>query len=374
MNSAKQIRILGTRGVPAAHGGFETFAEHLALYLVSHGWRVVVYCQEDGSGPVFEDTWQGVERIHIPVAQQGPKGTIIFDWKATSHAAQFGELCLTLGYNTAIFCALLRLKGVPNLINMDGIEWQRQKWGAVAKTWFWLNDWAGCWLGNHLVADHPEIKVHLSTRVAAAKITMIPYGADRIENADTAALLPYGLAQRSYAILIARAEPENSILEVVRAWSRMRRGFKLIVLGKYDPGHAYQQAVKAAASDEVIFPGAIYDRKIVNALRYHSLFYIHGHQVGGTNPSLVEALGAGNAVLAHDNRFNRWVAGSGAAYFQNEAECAARLDALIGNTAELGRMNEASRERHHAMFTWEKVLAEYEVLLARWNNTLNCRR
>ena len=249
---------------------------------MSHGWQVVVYCQEDGTGPVFEDTWQGVERIRIPVAQQGPMGTIVFDWKATLHAARFGDLCLTLGYNTAIFCALLRLKGVPNLINMDGIEWSRAKWGTVAKTWLWLNDWAGCWLGNHLVADHPEIKAYLSTRVAASKITMIPYGADRIEGADAAVLAPYDLETRSFAILIARAEPENSILEVVRAWSRMRRGFKLVVLGKYDPGHAYQQAVKEAASEEVVFPGAIYDRKIVNALRYHCLLYIHGHQVGGT--------------------------------------------------------------------------------------------
>lgn len=369
--STKQIRILGTRGIPAAHGGFETFAEHLALYLVSHGWRVVVYCQEDGTGPVFEDTWQGVERIHIPVAQQGPKGTIVFDWKATLHAAQYADLCLTLGYNTAIFCSLLRLKGVPNLINMDGIEWQRQKWGVVAKTWFWLNDRAGCWLGNHLVADHPEIKTHLSTRVAAAKITMIPYGADLIESADAALLAPYDLEPCSYAILIARAEPENSILEVVLAWSRTRRGIKLVVLGKYDPSHAYQQVVKEAASDEVIFPGAIYDRNIVNALRYHTLFYIHGHQVGGTNPSLVEALGAGNAVLAHDNRFNRWVAGPGAAYFHNEAECADQLDALLGDPAELGRMSEASLERHGAMFTWEKVLAEYEELLVRWSSAEN---
>lgn len=103
----KTLRILGTRGVPAAHGGFETFAEYLALYLVKQGWRVVVYCQEDGTGPVFEDSWQGVERVRIPVEAQGPKGTIVFDWQATLHAARHKDLCLTLGYNTAVFCAVL---------------------------------------------------------------------------------------------------------------------------------------------------------------------------------------------------------------------------------------------------------------------------
>ena len=104
----KKIRILGTRGVPAAHGGFETFAEHLALYLVKQGWQVTVYCQEDGEGANFEDTWQGVRRVRMPVATTGAAGTIVFDWKSTVHAAGESGLVLTLGYNTAIFCVLYR--------------------------------------------------------------------------------------------------------------------------------------------------------------------------------------------------------------------------------------------------------------------------
>jgi glycosyltransferase involved in cell wall biosynthesis len=362
----RHVRILGTRGVPAAHGGFETFAEHLAPYLVERGWRVTVYCQEDGTGPVFEDEWRGVRRVRMPVATSGAAGTVVFDWKSTLHAAGEKGLVLTLGYNTAVFCALYRLKGMKNVINMDGIEWRRQKWGTVAKTWFWLNDWAGCWLGNHLVADHPEIARHLATRVRAAKITMIPYGSDRVDAADAGLIAPYGLQPGGYAILIARAEPENSILEVVRAWSRKPRGRKLVVLGKYESGHAYQRAVQAAASDEVLFPGAIYDKVVVQALRFHALFYVHGHRVGGTNPSLVEALGAGNPVLAHDNPFNRWVAGEGARYFSDEDECAELLDRLLTDQAELARMQTASRARHAEAFTWEKVLGEYERLLMRW--------
>lgn len=362
----KTIRILGTRGVPAAHGGFETFAEHLALYLVKQGWEVTVYCQEDGEGPTFEDTWQGVRRVRIPVATSGAAGTILFDWKSTVHAAGESGLVLTLGYNTAIFCVLYRLRGHKNLINMDGIEWHRQKWGAVAKLWFWMNDWAGCWLGNHLVADHPEIKKHLSTRVSPNKITTIPYGADSVDQADLGALAPYQLESNRYAILIARAEPENSILEVVRAWSRRPRGMQLVVLGKYDPNHAYQRAVKEAASDEVKFIGAVYDKPTVAALRFHAQLYVHGHQVGGTNPSLVESLGAGNAVLAHDNPFNRWVVADGARYFINEEECADALDKLLDNDAEISRMKLASKTRFNAEFTWEKILAEYENLLLKW--------
>jgi len=362
----KSLMILGTRGVPAAHGGFETFAEHLALHLVKSGWQVTVYCQEDGSGPVFEDEWQGVHCVRMPVSTQGAAGTIVFDWMSTAHAAGKTGLVLTLGYNTAVFCALYRLKGLKNVVNMDGVEWRRQKWGAVAKTWFWINDWAGCWLGNHLVADHPEIANHLATRVARSKTTMIPYGSDRVEAADSSLIEPYRLDAGGYGILIARAEPENSILQVVRAWSRKSRGFKLAILGKYEAGHEYQCAVKDAASSDVMFLGAIYDKAVVQALRFHARFYVHGHQVGGTNPSLVESLGTGNAVLAHDNVYNRWVAGQGGIFFKNEEECANGIERLLGDDPLVQHLRLASRTRHAESFSWGQILREYEDLLNRW--------
>lgn len=367
MEHSKRLQVLGIRGVPAAHGGFETFAERFVLYLRDKGWDVLVYCQEEGAGPTWVDTWEGIQRVHIPVSGDGPGSTVAFDWKSVALATRDkSRMALTLGYNTAVFCARLRLAGIPNIINMDGIEWHRQKWGVVAKIWFWLNDWAGCWLGNHLVADHPEIKHHLETRVRGEKITMIPYGADSVTDADTSLLEPYGLTPGNYAILIARAEPENSILEVVSAWSRCPRGVKLVVLGKYENSHAYQHVVQAAASSEVLFPGAIYDKAVVQALRFHALFYVHGHRVGGTNPSLVEALGAGNAVLAHDNKFNRWVAGPEACYFTDEDDCAKALGDLLATPDAIRRMSVASRRRHDAEFTWPKVLREYEVLMKRF--------
>lgn len=363
---ANVLRILGTRGIPAAHGGFETFAEYLALYLVNKGWRVIVYCQLDGDGPITEDTWQGVERVNIPVPQSGAKGTVIFDWIATRHAARYQDLCLTLGYNTAVFCAWLRLKQIPNVINMDGIEWKRQKWGKVAKTWFYLNELAGLWLGNHLVADHPGIKQHLQRAVNPDKITMIPYGSDAVRKGSDAPLAKYGLASGRYGILIARPEPENSILEVVQAYSRAHRGMPLVVLGNYKPDHAYQAAVQAAASDEVKFVGAIYDKAEVQALRAHARFYVHGHQVGGTNPSLVEALGAGNPVLAHANPFNQWVADDAAVYFSDVDSCEQQLVRLLNDEVLLSQLQANALRHHQERFTWEHILAQYETLLLQW--------
>tara|TARA_R110002012_G_scaffold160502_3_gene322409 strand:- start:9967 stop:11088 length:1122 start_codon:yes stop_codon:yes gene_type:complete len=368
-----KISILGIRGLPAKHGGFETFAEKLSLYLVARGWGITVYCQEEGSGDVYETEWQGVKRIHIPVTREGAAGTIIFDWKATRHALNQQGLFLTLGYNTACFNLMQRLKGQTNVINMDGIEWRRDKWGIVAKTWFWLNERAGCWIGSHLVADHPKIKEHLATRVQAEKVTMIPYGGDEVLSADSALLEPYALSPNEYSVIIARPEPENSFLEMVRSFSCKVRHHKLVVLGNFTPqGNAFHRAVMDAASEEVIFPGAIYEAPVVQALRFYARFYLHGHRVGGTNPSLVEALGAGCAVIAHDNHFNRWVAGEDAAYFENEAACEGLFDQLLNDTSRQLAMKEASKTRFYERFTWPQVLQEYEQLLQDWYpSTLN---
>ncbi|MDQ1120247.1 MULTISPECIES: DUF1972 domain-containing protein [Pseudoxanthomonas] len=363
----RQISILGTRGIPAMHGGFETFAERLALHLVQRGWRVTVYCQAgpEQEQPVIEDQWQGVHRVTIGVKASGARGTMAFDWRSIRHAARTrAPLVLTLGYNTALFSTWLRLCGVTNVINMDGLEWKRRKWRTHERLWLWANERIGCWAGHHLIADHPEIAQHLATRVRTDKIAMIPYGADLIEDIGDEALEPLGLKGARYGVVIARPEPENSLLEIVTAFSRRRRDARLVVLGRYEPqGNAYHRQVLDAASPEVDFPGAIYDPATLRALRRHALFYVHGHTVGGTNPSLVEALGAGNAVIAHDNPFNRWVAQDGARYFHSVIDCDMHLSALLEDPEAVAAMRRASRQRFDREFRWSFVLAQYQALL-----------
>ncbi|MDF1690582.1 MAG: DUF1972 domain-containing protein [Cycloclasticus sp.] len=360
-----QLILMGIRGVPAQHGGFETFAEYLCKYLIDRNWVVIVYCQEDGGGPIYESDWLGVKRIHIPVKRKGPLGTIIFDLRSVIHSLRYKGVFLTLGYNTAIFNVLYRLFGKYNIINMDGIEWKRQKWGRLAKCWFWLNERLGCWFGNHLVADHPHIENHLASRVSRRKITMIPYGGLKIAGADMSFLDKYNLTKNGYAIVIARPEPENSLLEIVSGFSKKSRGFKLVVLGSYSDDNTYHQSVKAAASSDVLFLGAIYDVAAVSALRFYGLCYVHGHQVGGTNPSLVEALGASNAILAHDNPFNQWVAKQGALYFSGAESISILFDRIESDDALVARLRSRSSENFNLNFQWVDVLQEYEVLLLR---------
>jgi glycosyltransferase involved in cell wall biosynthesis len=361
------VLILGTRGVPAAHGGFESFAEKLSLYLVERGWRVTVYCQEDVAAVTERfrtDAWRGVERVHVQVAQTGARGTIAFDWHSTLHAAKQDGVCLVLGYNTASFLARLRLARKKILINMDGIEWKRPKWSAPVRAWFYLNEWMGAWLGHRLVADHPAIADHLATRRPRRAIVTIPYGADEVTIASPAPLAAYGIESGRYLISIARIEPDNSILPMVEAFSRKPRGAKLVVLGKFEDGNAYHAAVKAAASDEVIFPGAIYDPKIVQALRLHARAYCHGHTVGGTNPSLVEALWCGNAVLAHRNRFNLWTAGAEQFFFCDADECERMIERILTDDIAVARAGRMARMRAATDFAWPDILRAYETELA----------
>lgn len=363
----KNLNVLGIRGLPAKHGGFETFAEKLCLFLVKKGWNVTVYCQESGAGEVYETTWCGVTRIHIPVKNEGPLGTIVFDLKSVLLACRGQGLHLTLGYNTACFNLLQRMAGITNVINMDGIEWRRQKWGVIAKTWFWLNERFGCWFGNHLVADHPRIEDHLATRVSRNKITMIPYGGVDVLGADEALISQYGITSNCYSILIARPEPENSILEVVEAFCASHRTDKLLVLGSFTPeSNAYHSRVLDVANDSVIFPGAIYDAGTIAALRFHARYYVHGHQVGGTNPSLVEALGAGCAVIAHDNHFNRWVAADAGFYFTDVDSLADFFDTIYLDLEYQSLRKQQARIEFSTRFKWDDILSEYEVLLEKY--------
>jgi glycosyltransferase involved in cell wall biosynthesis len=214
-----------------------------------------------------------------------------------------------------------------------------------------------------LIADHAQIEVHLRRHTSAKKISVIPYGAEAVTAAPVELLEPFRLQSKGYYLVIARPEPENSIIEIVRAFSSNKLSVPLVVVGRYSPDIRYQREVIAAAGPAVQFLGAIYDRPCVKALRVHARAYIHGHRVGGTNPSLVESLACGNAVIAHDNRFTRWVAGEKARFFRSSEDLERIVASLEENPFQLREMEQASRARHHLDFENEKILSAYERVL-----------
>ncbi|MBE7247051.1 MAG: DUF1972 domain-containing protein [Actinomycetospora chiangmaiensis] len=360
---APAVLILGTRGIPAAHGGFETFAERLAIYLAGRGWRVGVYCQRDVERVgtrVASRMWNGIELITVEVGLRGPAATLAFDAFCVRDAAARGGVALVLGYNGAVFLPYLRARGGRILTNMDGIEWLRPKWPLPVRAFFYVSEWIAAWSSQRLVADHPRIADHLARRRPRRGIATIPYGGD--PPPGEIGPPPLGLEPDRYLISIARIEPDNNILTLVEAFSRRPRGMRLVVLGTMKAGNPYHRAVEDVASEEVLFPGAIYEAEAVQALRVHARAYLHGHTVGGTNPSLVEALWAGNAVVAHDNPFNRGTAGDRQFYFSDGDSCAAAIGRVLADTPAVAAARKAARARAEH-FRWDIVLASYEDAL-----------
>lgn len=195
---------------------------------------------------------------------------------------------------------------------------------------------------------------------------MIPYGADLIETAPTEPVTARNLKPGKYIISIGRVEPENNILPMIQAFASKPRDLDFICLGKLEPDkNTYHQAVIAASAGRVIFPGAIYDPSAVQALRFHAAAYCHGHSVGGTNPSLVEAMGAGNAIIAHDNPYNRWVAGDDQFFFSDATECGAVFDRIANDPDAPSRARIQARARFLKTFQWEPILKDYEALCAQ---------
>lgn len=361
-----KLSILGTRGIPASHGGFETFAERLALYLVERGWEVTVYCQVN-CRKIREKKWKSINLVYIPSKNNSALNSFFFNYRSTIHALKREGVILVLGYNTAIFSILYWLKNRISIMNMDGIEWWRSKWNFGQKVWLFVNERCGIIFSKHLITERPQIKNHLTKHTSSNKISFIACGTERVTEVDQNFLKPYNLTANQYVLVIARPEPENSVLEIVSAFSSRKWGIKLVVLGHYLPKTAsYHRKVMQIASNEVIFAGGIYEKEIVDTLRYYARLYIHGHAVGGTYLSLVKALAAGSPVLARDNALNRWVTGNNAHYFQDQAHCLEKLEHLLYNTHELERMKMASTVRYWEQFSAERDLQAYEKLLSAY--------
>jgi glycosyltransferase involved in cell wall biosynthesis len=361
------VHVLGTHGVPAAYGGFETAAQEVGLFLRDRGWDVIVYCQLPGEGPTTQDQWHGLTRVNIHEPREGWRGTAAFDLTCVRHVlAHAGpdDVCLTFGYNTGIFNVAQRVRGIPTVINMDGMEWTRRRWGLVRQGILLGNERMAGLVGDVLIADHPVISDYLRRHFGSSRVATITYGAHTVDDAPTGPVDELGLTPGDFATMVCRPIPENSCLEIVRAWSRRPRGLPLVVLGDYQPDDAYHRAVQAAAGDEVRFLGAVHDPVVVGSLRRHSRVYLHGHTVGGTNPSLVEAMAAGNGVVARRNVYNTWVAGDGALYFSDEDELDAQLGTAL-DPAEARRLGKLARERFEGEFTWERIGAQYEEALLR---------
>lgn len=358
-----RLAILGTRGIPACYGGFETFAEEIAVRLQEKGIEVTVYC-EKGNNPLSTDTYKGIRLIYITSPRLGPFSTIFFDLFCLLTVRNRHDVIYMLGYGTSLFCFIPRLWGKRVWINMDGIEWTRTKWSLPARLWLRLMERIAMWTPNRIIADAAAIKVHLQQRYKHLPPTsVIPYGAPLVSYADSRLLTEWHLAPNGYYLVVCRLEPENHVLEIMKGYAASDNALPLIVLGNHMTGTAYVQQLFSVTDSRIRLIGAVYEPTKLQALRFHARAYFHGHSVGGTNPSLLEALGCGNAVIAHDNVFNREVAGKAALYFTSSADIPDLLKQLESDETRRTAMRIAARKIIARRYTWEQVADTYLRLL-----------
>jgi len=364
-----RLAILGTRGIPARYGGFETFAEKLAIGLCERGFDVTVFCEfVESSAP---ETFQGVRLRYIPTLSVGPLQTILYDLRCLWAARGEYDFVYMLGYGAAPFCLIPRLWGTEMWINPDGLEWARAKWGLVAKTYFRLMEWTSLRVANRIIADAEAIASSLSSRHGKLRsCTVIPYGCEVIDVPPRPEpLSEWSLAPQDYYLIVCRLEPENHVLEILKAFQRSHSNKQLLVVGNYLNGTSYVSQLRTVKDPRIRMIGTVYDPGKLTCLRYHSFAYMHGHSVGGTNPSLLEAMGCGNLIFAHDNPFNRETIGLCGLFFKNIHELTQLIDWADEGDVKLLQLKEASKSRARDHFSWSDIVSSYVGLLKREPDT-----
>jgi glycosyltransferase involved in cell wall biosynthesis len=355
-----RIAILGTRGIPANYGGFETFAEELATRLALVGNSVAVYCRERPP----ESPWRGVELRYLPTIRHKYLDTLAHTFLSTLHLLfHRADVALYCNAANAIFTPLARMAGMAVALNVDGIERKRKKWNQLAKTWYLFSERLATILPTAVVTDARAIADYY--RETYGKATdFIPYGAETGKVDTAGALGGLGIEPARYFLYVSRMEPENHALEVRQAFETVQTDMKLALIGDAPYAADYIRQVRSTGDARVIMPGAIYGRGY-QELGSHCFAYIHATTVGGTHPALIEAMGRGALVLYRATTENTEVAGDTGIPF-GEDDLAEKISlALAMSEEERNGFRRRAAERVQERYSWDTVTAEYEELFRR---------
>jgi glycosyltransferase involved in cell wall biosynthesis len=354
------IAMIGTRGVPARYGGFETAVEEIGTRLAERGHKIVVYCRNPGQN-ITE--YQGMHLVNLPALRRRSLETLSHTALSVAHAAtRRPDMAFVFNAANAPLLPFLRARCIPVAVHVDGIEWQRAKWHGAGRRYYRWAERACARSGLDLIADSRGIKEHL-LHTYGAESHFIPYGAP-ILSVGSSRLGELRLETRCFHLVVARFEPENHVLEIVRGYVASSAVHPLIVVGGAAYGADYSELVRKAADDDprVRFLGGLFDQDLLDQLYGNATSYLHGHSVGGTNPSLLRALGAGATSIAFDVSFNREVAGEDGEYFTTPEDLGPLLhlsesdhDAWLARGVRL-------RDRMSKLYRWDRVSDSYEQL------------
>lgn len=353
-----RIAILGTRGVPNFYGGFEQFAEFFSVYLVEKGHEVYVY--NSHNHPFQEKTFRGVNIIHKndPEHKMGTFGQFVYDYNCIidSRKRDF-DIILQLGYTSnSIWFFLLPKKKSIIVTNMDGLEWKRTKYSKPVQQFLKFAERLAAVTSHYLVSDSLGIKKFLKERYKKDS-TYIAYGAHPFYNPNEAILEQYSVLKESYNMIMARFEPENNLDMVLEGVSMSTDKSPILVVGNHNTKYGEYLKNKFKTFENIKFVGGIYNLEHLDNLRYFSKIYFHGHSVGGTNPSLLEAMASKALIAAHNNDFNKGVLKENAFYFKNAQE----VTDLISSVTKKDNLQLVQNNFEAIIndFNWEKINGEY---------------
>jgi glycosyltransferase involved in cell wall biosynthesis len=352
-----RIALLGTRGIPANYGGFETFAEELSARLVERGHDVTVYCRERYPEPRY----RGVRVQYLPTIRHKYFDTLAHTFVSTLHVlGHRADAVLYCNGANAIFTPAPRLLGMPVALNVDGLERKRKKWNRLAKAWYLLSEWLATFCPTVVVTDALTIQQYYLERYRKSS-TFIPYGADIGKVDGTATLERLGIEPGKYFLYVSRLEPENHALEVRQSFEGVSTRLKLALIGDAPYASEYIGRVRNTTDRRVVMPGAIYGAGY-RELGSHCFAYIHATEVGGTHPALIEAMGRGALVLYRDTPENVEVAGDTGLRF-DFAGLPATLDRVLKMPeSEREDLRRRAMERARARYSWDAVTDQYENL------------
>jgi hypothetical protein len=356
-----KIGIIGTRGIPNRYGGFEQFAEYAAPLLVQKGHEVTVY--NSSLHPYKETQWNGVEIVvrFDPEDKIGTAGQFIYDLNCILHARkQNFDIILQLGYTSSSIWSFLFPKKSKVVTNMDGLEWKRSKYSKPVQQFLKYAERLAATKSTALIADSPGIAKYLKEKYKKESYD-VAYGAELFKDADVEYLKAFHIEPFKYYMLIARAEPENNIEPIIKGFLKSNASFPLLIVGNYNNGYGtYLQ--KKYKSEHLRFTGGIYDINLLNQLRFYSLLYFHGHSVGGTNPSLLEAMASGALIAAHDNVFNKSVTLEEAFYFSNETDVSKIIKEVTDKSVYTAWVDK-NFEKINSKYKWSVIANKLEESL-----------
>lgn len=368
-----KIAIIGTRGIPNNYGGYEQITEQLAAGLVQKGHDVTVY--NSHNHPNQAESWKGITIQHCydPEFLLNTAGQFIYDLNCIRHARKNDfDIWLFMGYTSSSIWRTFFPKNCVVISNMDGVEWKRTKYAAPLRRFLKYAEKLAVKHSQFHIADSPAIKEYLD-KAYSINTHFIPYGATLpgLEREDV--LEKYNVSKNDYYLLMARMEPENNVEMVLDGFHSGSVEKKFLVIGKTDNRFGKHLIKKYAGDERIQFLGSLFDQEVVHSLRANSQLYFHGHSVGGTNPSLLEAMASGAFIAAHNNIFNKAILGDDAFYFSNKDD----VKSLVEN-APCSKMKDCFTNKNISkikeQYNWDMIINSYEEFICNSYQSVRSER